>query len=123
DRVCVFGVLECAVAVEGVDRAEPGVAGAHAVAAVVFEVGKERADQRRVEIVEVELEWLSVHTATLPQQHRLPVRLTGGQRWRRRPDPEAVRDCGVGSLDRVREGEVDGGVEPFQLVLEGGLTA
>jgi hypothetical protein len=58
DGVRVFGVFQCRVPVEGVDRAEPGVAAAGAVAAVVFEVGEERADQRRVKVVDIELERL-----------------------------------------------------------------
>jgi hypothetical protein len=44
--------------VEGVDRSEPGVAGSGTVAPVVFEMGQERADQRRVEIIDVQLERL-----------------------------------------------------------------
>ena len=58
DRVRVFGMFERGEPVERVDRPEPGVAGAGAVAAVLFEVGEERADQRRVEIVDVQLERL-----------------------------------------------------------------
>jgi hypothetical protein len=51
----VLGVLQGRVAEHGVDGGEPGVAGARAVAAVVFEVVQERADQRRVQVGEVEL--------------------------------------------------------------------
>jgi hypothetical protein len=40
-----------------VDRGEPGVAGADAVAALLFEVVKERADQVGVEVVELEPGW------------------------------------------------------------------
>ena len=58
DGVRVFRVFECRVPVEGVDRPEPGVAGAGAVAAIVFQVGEERADQRRVKVVDVQLERL-----------------------------------------------------------------
>ena len=58
DRVRVLGVLERGVAVEGVDGAQTGVAGAGAVAAVAFEVGEERADQRRGQVVDVQLERL-----------------------------------------------------------------
>ena len=56
--MCVFGVAERGEAVEGVDRPEARIAGADAVAAIVFEVGQERTDQRRVEIVDVQLEGL-----------------------------------------------------------------
>jgi hypothetical protein len=41
-----------------VDRAEAGVAGPNRVAALLLEVAEERADQRRVEIVDVQFEWL-----------------------------------------------------------------
>jgi hypothetical protein len=51
----VFGVSERGVFAERVDRREAGVAGPRAVAPVVFEVGKERPDQRRVDVGEVEL--------------------------------------------------------------------
>ena len=56
----VLGVLERRETVERVDRAEAGVAGARSVATVAFEVGEERADQRCVEIFDVQLErWLA----------------------------------------------------------------
>ena len=42
------------VAVERVDRRQPGVAGPEAVAALLLEVVEERADQRRVEVGEVQ---------------------------------------------------------------------
>ena len=58
DRVGVLGMLERGEPVEGVDRPEPGVAGPGAVARGLLEVVEEGADQRRVEIVEVQLEWL-----------------------------------------------------------------
>jgi len=54
----VLGVAQGGVAVERVDRRQPGVAGPRAVASVFFEVFEERADQRRVEVVEVQLEGL-----------------------------------------------------------------
>jgi len=44
--------------VEGVDRPQAGVARPGAVAAVLLEVPEERADQRCVEIVDVQLERL-----------------------------------------------------------------
>ena len=58
DRRGVFGVPEGRVAAERVDRGESRVAGPGGVAAVCLEVVEERADQWRVEIVEVKLGWL-----------------------------------------------------------------
>ena len=58
DNVRVFGVFERREPVERVDRPEPGVAGAGVVAADLFQVGEKRADQRRVQIVEVQLKRL-----------------------------------------------------------------
>ena len=55
DRVKVLGVAQGGVLVERVDRRQPGVAGAGAVAAVCLEVVEERADQLRVEVVDVQL--------------------------------------------------------------------
>ena len=55
DRLGVLGMLQGGVGEHGVDRGEPGVAGARAVAADLLEVVQERADQRRVEVGEVEL--------------------------------------------------------------------
>ena len=54
DRRQTLGVSERRVAVERVDRREPVVAGSDAVAARLLEVVEERADQRRVELVDVE---------------------------------------------------------------------
>jgi len=51
----VLWVAQRGVLVEGVDRRQPGVAGACAVAAVLLEVVEEGADQLRVEIVDVQL--------------------------------------------------------------------
>ncbi len=51
----VLGVAQRGEAEQRVDRGQPGVAGAGAVAALVFEVVQERADQRRVEVGDVEL--------------------------------------------------------------------
>jgi hypothetical protein len=56
DRARVLGVLERRETVERVDRAEARVAGARSIAAVAFQVGEERADQRRVEVIDVQLE-------------------------------------------------------------------
>ena len=55
DRLKVLGVPQCHVPVERVDRRQPGVPGPGAVAPVLLEVGEERTDQRRVEIVDVQL--------------------------------------------------------------------
>ena len=57
DHGGVFGVAERGVSVERVDRREPRVAGPGAVAAVLLEMGEERADQLGVEVVEIELRW------------------------------------------------------------------
>jgi hypothetical protein len=54
DRGGVLGVTHHAVAVEGADRGQPGVARPRATSAVGFEVIEKRADQRRVELAEVE---------------------------------------------------------------------
>ena len=57
DDLRVLGMLQRGVAVEGADRGESVVARADAVAPVLFEVGEKRADQRRLEVIEVQLEW------------------------------------------------------------------
>jgi hypothetical protein len=54
----MLGMSERSEAVERVDRPESRVAGPGTVASIVFEMFEERADQRRVEIVDVQLEWL-----------------------------------------------------------------
>ena len=59
DVVGVFGVSERGVAEQRVDRCQPGVAGADAVAALVLEVVEERGDQWRVEVADVELAGLA----------------------------------------------------------------
>jgi len=48
-------VAQQRVAVEGADRREAGVAGSGAAPAVGLEVVEERADQRCVELVKIEL--------------------------------------------------------------------
>ena len=58
DRVRVLGMLQRGEPVERVDRRQARIAGPGSVAPVVFQVGEERADQRRVQIIEVQLEWL-----------------------------------------------------------------
>jgi hypothetical protein len=55
DRLKVLGVSERGVPVERVDRRQPVVASPRAAAAVDLEVVEECADQRRVEIVDVQL--------------------------------------------------------------------
>jgi hypothetical protein len=55
DRLGVLGVLQGGVSVEGVDRRQAVVACAGTVAAIGFEVGEKCADQRRAQIVEVQL--------------------------------------------------------------------
>ena len=50
----MLGVAQRGEPEERVDRRQPGVAGAGAVAALVFEVVEERGDQRRVEVLELE---------------------------------------------------------------------
>lgn len=58
DRPGVLGVAQRSEPVERMDRCEPRVTRARTVVAVVFEVVEERPDQRRVEVVEIELERL-----------------------------------------------------------------
>jgi hypothetical protein len=53
----VLGVSQCGVAEQRVDRREPRVAGAGAVASVLVEVGEKRGDERRVEVRDVEPAW------------------------------------------------------------------
>jgi hypothetical protein len=50
----VLGVAQSGVAEQRVDRREPGVPGRGAVPALAVEVSEERADQRCVEVGEVE---------------------------------------------------------------------
>jgi hypothetical protein len=80
--VRLLGVFERSEAVEGVDRPEPGVAGPGAVAPVLLEVVEERADQRRVEIVDVQLERL-LAGLLLREAKQQPERVAvGGDRLR-----------------------------------------
>lgn len=55
DQRGVLGMAKGGIAEQRVDRGEPGVARAHAVAALTLEVVEERADERGVEIGDVEL--------------------------------------------------------------------
>jgi hypothetical protein len=84
-----------------VDRAEAGVAGSRAVAAVVFEVLEERADQWRVEIVDVELEGLLAGLLVCEAQQQSERVSVGGDRFRARA---ALGDQTVGEigLERAR---------------------
>ena len=50
----VFGMAQGGEAEQGVDRGQAGVAGPDAVAALVFEVVEEPADQRGVEVGDVQ---------------------------------------------------------------------
>ncbi len=54
DRRRVLGMPESDVGEQRVDRRQAVVAGGWVVAAVAFEVVQERADQRRVEVCDVE---------------------------------------------------------------------
>jgi hypothetical protein len=54
----MLGMFERSEAVERVDRPEARVAGARTVAAIAFQMGEKGADQRRVEVVDVQLERL-----------------------------------------------------------------
>jgi hypothetical protein len=85
-----------------VDRAEAGVAGAGTVAAVAFEVGEEGADQWRVEVVDVQLEWLLAGLVVREaQQQREGVAIGGdGARARVTLDDQPV---GEERLQRGRE--------------------
>ncbi len=59
------------------DRGETRVAGAHAVAAIAFQVGEERADQRRVEILEADLR-RRLASLRLDEPQQQPKRVTVG---------------------------------------------
>ena len=77
-------MLERGETVERVDRAEAGVAGAGTVAAVAFEVGEERADQRCVEVVDVQLERLLAGLVVREAQQQPERVAVGGDRLRAR---------------------------------------
>jgi hypothetical protein len=51
----MFGMAQGGIAEQGPDRGQPGVAGAYAVLSFVLQMVEEGADQRRIEIVDVEL--------------------------------------------------------------------
>ena len=78
----VLWVAERGVAVKGTDRGQPCVAGAGAVSPLVLEMVKERADQRRVQFVDLESGWLlagALGGEGEQQPHRVAV---GGDRVR-----------------------------------------
>jgi hypothetical protein len=82
DRVRVLGMSERSEAVERVDRPEARVARSGTVAPLLFDVGEERADQRCVEVVEVQLERL-LAGLTLGEREQQPERVAvGGDRLR-----------------------------------------
>ena len=77
------GWLQGGVAVERVDRRQAGVAGRGRVAALVLEVVEERADQRRVEVGEVQLAWAACRSARAAKRKQQPERVAvGGDRAR-----------------------------------------
>ena len=55
----MVGMPKCRVLKPGTDRGKPGIAGAHAVFPVLFQMVEEGADQRRIEIVNLQLEGLA----------------------------------------------------------------
>ena len=93
DRVGVFGVFERCVVEQRADCGEPGVAGADAVAAFVLEVIEERADQRRVEIVEIQLAGLLAGPLG-GEREQQPERVAVGS------DRVLGLRCAAGSADR-----------------------
>ena len=78
----VLGVPQRHVPVERVDRCQPGVPGPGAVVSVLLEVGEERADQRRVEIVDVELAGLLAGSLMREGQEQPERVAVGGDRLR-----------------------------------------
>jgi hypothetical protein len=98
--VRVLGVFQRGEAVERVDGAEPRVTGPGAVAPVLFEMGEERADQRRVEIVEVQLIWLLAGLLVREAQQQPERIAVGGDRLRA---GVALRDQAVGVIPNSEE--------------------
>ena len=82
DRLGVLGMSERGEPVERVDRPESCVAGPGAVAAFLFEMGEERADQRRVEIVDVQLERLLAGLSLREGEQQSERVAVGGDRLR-----------------------------------------
>jgi hypothetical protein len=65
-----------------VDRRQPGVAGARAVAAISFEMVEEGRDQRRVEVLDLELAWLLARAALREREQQPEGVAVGGDRVR-----------------------------------------
>ena len=74
----MLGVAQRRVAEEGADGGQPGVAGAGAVVALVFEVVEEGADQRGVQVGEVELGGLLAGPVAHEAQQQAPGVPVGG---------------------------------------------
>ena len=102
DRLRVLGMSERGVAVERVDRPEPRVAGPGTVAPILFEMLEERADQRRVEIVDVELERLLAGLVVREGEQQPERVAVGGDRVRTRV---ALRDQTFGEERLQRRGD------------------
>ena len=68
----VFGVARGGEAKQRVNRREPGIAGAHAVMSVVFEMVQERRDQFAVDIADVERGWLLACSRGGEAEHQSP---------------------------------------------------
>ena len=82
DRRHVLGVAEGGVAVERVDRRQPRVAGRDDVAALVLEVVEERADQRRVQVGELQAVGLLAGLLLREAQQQLDrVAICGDRAW------------------------------------------
>jgi len=80
DRLGVLGMAQGGVAEQGSDRGEAGVAGAGAVAPDVFEVVQEAADQRGVQVGDVELAGLFPGAAGGEPQEQPPGVPVSGNR-------------------------------------------
>jgi hypothetical protein len=102
DDGCVVEVAQCREAEQRVDRGQPGVAGADAVAAVVFEVVEERADQRRVEVGDLERGGLPAGLAGCEGQEQ-PERVAVGRDGVRAGSSLAGQVVGEERLDGGRE--------------------
>ena len=90
DRLGVLGVAQGRVGEHGADRGQAGVAGAGAVAAVVLEVVQEAADQRGVQVGDVELAGLLPGALGGERQEQPPGVAVGGDvsgRWRAAAGP------------------------------------
>ena len=72
DRRGVLGMVQRGVAEQRVDRGQAGVAGAHSVAALGFQVSQERPDQRGVQVGEVQLAGLGVRVRSAGEAQQQP---------------------------------------------------